>query len=221
MHATYHEYFHIVDDHNELRQGEAAMADVWGTRDWADRHFAEGLGLWEVNVYKAAVAFQGVTYHHSECRKRLALAFLTLGTHEWGTPLVKPTPHPPAQPGQCKGHVLKLLAELTGKNRQSKVCGYCGTESAYLVCITCFPDLSQCNYGVCSPNTGKDCSARHCAGELAQYFGHKVKMPTTQPRRAASSSSKAATAEKKEKARAAGSLGGQATQAAKKTKARH
>ena len=47
------------------------MADVWGTRDWADRHFAEGLGLWEVNVYKAAVTFQRVAYHHSEFRKRL------------------------------------------------------------------------------------------------------------------------------------------------------
>ena len=29
------------------------MADVWETTSWADRDFAESLGLWEVNVYKA------------------------------------------------------------------------------------------------------------------------------------------------------------------------
>lgn len=48
VHGLFHEYFHIVDDHNQLRQGQVSMADVWETRDWAHRHFAEGLGLWEV-----------------------------------------------------------------------------------------------------------------------------------------------------------------------------
>lgn len=215
MHATYHETFHIVDDHNELRQGEAAMADVWGTRDWADRHFAEGLGLWEVNVYKAAVAFQGVTYHHSEFRKRLALAFLTLGKHEWGEPLATPTPEAPA--ASCV-HKFELLAKLTGGMPDKKVCGHCGTESAYLCCTTCFPDVHECRYGVCSPNTGRDCVGRHCAGEKPEYQGHKVKIPAAKsgPRGTPPPSATA----KKQQARSAAQRGGETT-AAKRSKARH
>ena len=29
----------------------AAFDDAWATKDWAHRHFAEGLGYWEANVY--------------------------------------------------------------------------------------------------------------------------------------------------------------------------
>ena len=57
VHSLYHRFFHIVDVHNHLRQGLVSMADVWGTNHWADRHFAEGLGFWEVNVYKALQYF--------------------------------------------------------------------------------------------------------------------------------------------------------------------
>ena len=49
VHATYHRYFNIVDVHNHLRQGVVSMADVWLTKQWPERHFAEGLGFWEVN----------------------------------------------------------------------------------------------------------------------------------------------------------------------------
>jgi hypothetical protein len=220
MHATYHETFHIVDDHNELRQGEAAMADVWGTRDWADRHFAEGIGLWEVNVYKAAVAFQGVTYHHSEFRKRLALEFLTLGKHEWGKPLVQSTTETPAQPGPSMEHKFVPLSQLTGKQNHAKLCGYCGTESAYMICTMCFPDVTQCTYAICNANTGRACINEHCSGVLPRHTGHKVKLPANAPARAGLRED-AATQRKKAQARAAAQIGGLATQAAKKSKARH
>ena len=51
VHALYHRFFHLVDVHNPLRQGEVAMADVWATHDWAHRHFAEGLGFWEGQIF--------------------------------------------------------------------------------------------------------------------------------------------------------------------------
>ena len=57
MHALYRKWMNIVDLHNKLRQGVVAMADVWFTISWAERHFAEGIGLWEVNVFKALVYF--------------------------------------------------------------------------------------------------------------------------------------------------------------------
>eukprot|EP00965_Chrysotila_dentata_P080847 2668610-Pleurochrysis_carterae.AAC.1 len=57
------------------------MADVWGTRSWAERHFAEGLGFWEVNVFKALVYFypQWKLLPHDAFRARLAWALMTLG----------------------------------------------------------------------------------------------------------------------------------------------
>ena len=82
MHALYRENMNVVDVHNKLRQGVVSMADVWQTSSWIERHFAEGLGLWEENVYKALCYFQkgrwaGVSHNHF--RMRLAHAFMTLG----------------------------------------------------------------------------------------------------------------------------------------------
>ena len=63
------------------------MADVWDTKDWADRHFAEGLGFWEVNVYKALTHWHPdhKTLSHPKFRIRLAHAFLTLGKVPFAT----------------------------------------------------------------------------------------------------------------------------------------
>jgi len=57
------------------------MADVWATLDWGDRHFAEGLGFWEVNVFKALVYFhpEFSKLQHPRFRVLLAHAMLTLG----------------------------------------------------------------------------------------------------------------------------------------------
>jgi hypothetical protein len=80
-HALYRLWMNIVDVHNKLRQGVISMADVWPTTDWAKRHFAEGIGFWEVNVFKAIIYFYPQYRHidHGEFRARLAWAFMTLG----------------------------------------------------------------------------------------------------------------------------------------------
>jgi hypothetical protein len=218
MHAEYHEWFHRVDDHNELRQGEAAMADVWGTRDWADRHFAEGLGLWEVNVYKAAVEFQGVTYHHSEFRKRLALAFLTLGKHTWGEPLAAPAPESPAQPGPSCEHKFTTFEKLTGKRAEGHVCGYCG-QKGYLLCTSCFPDVQHAGYAICNPTTGRDCLVQHLRGVAPEHSMHTHAKSSDASRRDGLRDTPAAS-HKKAQARTAAQAGGKATQASKRTKAR-
>eukprot|EP00966_Prymnesium_polylepis_P275779 6372042-Prymnesium_polylepis.1 len=57
MHALYRRWMNVVDIHNKLRQSVVSMADVWKTTSWNERHFAEGIGFWEVNVYKALVYF--------------------------------------------------------------------------------------------------------------------------------------------------------------------
>eukprot|EP00965_Chrysotila_dentata_P119453 3949001-Pleurochrysis_carterae.AAC.1 len=57
------------------------MADVWATRSLEERHFAEGLGFWEVNVFKALAYFypQWRLLAHAEFRARLAWELMTLG----------------------------------------------------------------------------------------------------------------------------------------------
>ena len=87
VHALYHKFYGVVDGHNLLRQGLVSMADAWPTIDWADRHFAEGLGFWEVNVYKALLMWHPVYKSglgHTKFRKMLAHTLLTLGKVPYG-----------------------------------------------------------------------------------------------------------------------------------------
>lgn len=177
MHELYHDWFHIVDDHNELRQGEASMADAWGTHDWAERHFAEGLGLWEVNVFKASVYFQHKTWNHNEFRKLLAHAFLTLGKHEYGTPIepeaAAATPAQTTPPDTLKPHICKTFEALGCGRAAKKVCGYCGCSAAYLCCSTCCPKPTADGvYGICNPATGRDCFSKHCQGMQPSHTGY-------------------------------------------------
>lgn len=85
VHALYRKWMNVVDVSNKLRQGVVSMADVWKTKEWTDRHFAEGLGFWEVNVYKALIYFypRYNSLSHGEFRARLAWALLTLGKHPY------------------------------------------------------------------------------------------------------------------------------------------
>ena len=55
------------------------MADVWKTTRWENRHFAESLGLWEVNIFKALVRWlpQYSNLKHPRYRRLLAHALLT------------------------------------------------------------------------------------------------------------------------------------------------
>mmetsp|Transcript_18592 Transcript_18592/g.27966 ORF Transcript_18592/g.27966 Transcript_18592/m.27966 type:complete len:134 (-) Transcript_18592:62-463(-) len=82
MFELYRKNMNLVDLHNKLRQGEAAMADIWKTQSWKTRHFAELLGFIEVNIFKSLAYFVKGCWEkmsHNEFRRRLAWAFLTLG----------------------------------------------------------------------------------------------------------------------------------------------
>jgi len=82
MHQIYREYMNLIDLHNKLRQGETSMADAWHTHYWENRHFAEMLGIIEVNIYLSLKYFKKGLWcemSHNEFRRRLAHAFLTLG----------------------------------------------------------------------------------------------------------------------------------------------
>lgn len=57
MHEIYRRFMMLVDVHNHYRQGEVSISDVWQTTSWVMRHFAEGLGFWEVNTYRALTYF--------------------------------------------------------------------------------------------------------------------------------------------------------------------
>lgn len=57
VHCLYRQWMNVVDVMNKLRQGVVSMADVWKTKQWSDRHFAEGIGFWEVNVFKTLAHF--------------------------------------------------------------------------------------------------------------------------------------------------------------------
>eukprot|EP00965_Chrysotila_dentata_P106182 3506726-Pleurochrysis_carterae.AAC.1 len=61
------------------------MADVWATVSWVERHFAKGIGFWEVNVYKALILFypRWKDLSHGDFGARLAWTLLTLGKEEY------------------------------------------------------------------------------------------------------------------------------------------
>ena len=150
VHALYHANFHHVDVHNHLRQGVCAMADVWDTKQWPHRHFAEGIGFWEVNVFKALTHFHPdfARLQHPEFRCRVAHAMLTLGTAPWGQPA-----NAGAAAGPSASHTYCTLERFKteGKHESEKhQCGYCKARS-YHYCAKCFPDPSQVGYAICSP----------------------------------------------------------------------
>ena len=224
MHATYHEIYHVVDDHNELRQGEACMADAWQTKDWAERHFAEGIGLWEVNVYKAAVYFQGLRINHNEFRKRLAHAFLTLGKATYGDPISVPSDSTtsgaagPSNSSKLCEHRVKTVSSIKGTRSEKHPCGYCAHEAGW-VCIDCFPRLSEISYCICGPDTGRTCLQKHAQGVVGLCkLPRGVKPPKEEPRYDMRESEEAAEAKRQKRERSA--AGGQKTQAARKQKAR-
>eukprot|EP00965_Chrysotila_dentata_P102411 3380900-Pleurochrysis_carterae.AAC.1 len=83
------------------------MADVWSTHSWAERHFSEGIGFWEVNVYKTLTYFypkeKGLM--HGEFRARLAWTLMTLGragAYKDGKMARSTTPEPPDTAGSSE-----------------------------------------------------------------------------------------------------------------------
>ena len=180
VHAFYRKYFHLVDDHNQLRSGTVTMADVWETTYWPDRHFAESLGFWEVNVFKALVRWQSdyKDLKHPRFRRLLSHALLS-----GGEPIVidvEKTPSPPT-PSRVleEGHSWTSFAKrrealkLEVKNEQHK-CGYCGS-AAYGFCGACYPIGCEPTHAICGPSTGKNCMQQHCNCVTPRFGMHKRK----------------------------------------------
>ena len=178
VHALYRKYMNLVDLHNKLRQGVVSMADVWHTVSWPDRHFAEGLGFWEVNVYKALLYFQPATWgerSHNDFRMRLAFAFMTLGKTKYEQPVRSEQ----LQPSQAKGSAappssVPLPSTQAGATiaheytqAKPKTCSYCGRQ-CMLLCETCVRS-GRGHFFVCSTGSGRDCISRHVSGELAKH----------------------------------------------------
>ena len=173
VHSLYHRFFHIVDVHNHLRQGLVSMADVWGTNHWADRHFAEGLGFWEVNVYKALQYFhpsaEYKTLGHGDFRKQLAHAFLTLGKAEFGENSDGEDSY--GSPAICMHHEMQRFDNYVNEKHQ---CGFCAAGiSGYFYCKTCFPD-GRPTHAFCNPTGPRkpDCYSKHCAGVTPLHTLH-------------------------------------------------
>jgi len=182
VHEIYRTYFHLVDDHNQLRSGAVTMADVWETMQWPHRHFAESLGMWEVNVYKALVAFhpQYKELKHPRFRRLLAHALLT-----GGQPLVIDVDRAPAPPTPTRtlteGHLWHSFdhrsVEAGGvKSQQKHTCGFCTkATSAYGFCAACFPIGSTPTFAICGPSTGRNCMQQHANGVQPRHTMQKRK----------------------------------------------
>ena len=155
-------------------------SDVWHTVSWPDRHFAEGLGFWEVNVYKALLYFQPATWgerSHNDFRMRLAFAFMTLGKTKYEQPVRSEQ----LQPSQAKGSAAppssvplpatqaQAGATIAHEYTQAKpkTCSYCGRQCR-LMCETCVRS-GRGHFFVCSTGSGRDCISRHVSGELAKH----------------------------------------------------
>lgn len=183
IHALYRSWMNVVDVHNKLRQGVVSMADVWGTRSWPERHFAEGLGFWEVNVYKCLIYFYAATWKHlahGEFRARLAWACMTLGKVPYpadaaaftaGGPSTGLSGAPSSAAGPSSAGMA--LAPLPGGTHSyvkypashgPRKCAYCPKGMAYQWCETCFvTGLGKIN--VCGRKSGRPCMDDHVCGK--------------------------------------------------------
>ena len=155
------------------------MADVWLTVSRAERHFAEGLGLWEVNVYKAILYFQahkwkksGRTLSHSEFRSRLAHALMTLGQSRYPADVVdngNSETSTSAGAGSRGSSSSSPLDDCCHEyvTHPGKTCSYCGWQ-AKKKCASC-ERSGRGLFIVCNHATGRGCMARHAAGEDPVY----------------------------------------------------
>ena len=207
VHALYRLWMNIVDLHNKLRQGVVSMADVWATTAWPKRHFAEGLGFWEVNVYKAYIYFvqigSSLKMGHGEFRARLAWAFMTLGKKPYpkdGNQTTSGNPGPsgafttpgsvPEAPLPGATHDYKKTPGTSGKT-----CVYCGSM-AYQMCDTC-EQLFGVPYPVCGPRSSRKmaCIEKHASGEPCLHATFSMTSPAKRKMKAAQQKRRDADAE--------------------------
>lgn len=176
MHALYRNWMNVVDLHNKLRQGVVSMADIWITRSWVDRHFAEGLGIWEVNVYKSLIYFcpRWKKLSHGEFRSRLAWALMTLGKQPYPEDVNKDQAR--EVPGASLNGVLGTPALLGSHHEYVRHrgtsphrCAYCGS-CAYWYCVTCESVGLGC-ITMCGAKTarGRKCIDAHARGDDCKH----------------------------------------------------
>ena len=160
--------------------------------------FAEGLGFWEVNIYRALTCFRADEWgsvSHRSYRERLAHALLTLGA-PWGQAEGAGINDASEQ----DGHYCTLVRFEAYKNEKHQ-CGHC-KEKAYFYCKRCFPDASSVEYATCNPATGRKCFAKHVLGVKPTHgcAAHVVHSPRLLAKRKA-----------REEARASGGSGASAS----------
>jgi hypothetical protein len=202
VHALYRLWMNIVDVHNKLRQGVVSMADVWQTVDWEKRHFAEGLGFWEVNVFKAFTmwfqAAKKVKMPHGDFRARLAWAFMTLGKAPYPADVAVPNSSTPGPsyavppPGHLPTAPLPGGTHTYRTVKNAKTCAYCGS-AAYAICITCEANLGCC-LAVCGPKSARklECREKHAAGAPVHHSTFAMTSPAKKNKREAQAARKAA-----------------------------
>lgn len=165
VHQLYREHMNVVDIHNKLRQGVCAVADVWRTTQWPERHFGELLGILEVNIFKTLTYFVPAfkTMSHPDFRRQLAWELMTLGKAvcPMNETLEKETTNAHVSATTCEHEYLRF----DGNARHR--CAYCG-QGAYYYCLTCHKRGLGC-MAMCGMKTGRDCISRHAAGEKAKH----------------------------------------------------
>lgn len=184
MHALYRKWMNVVDVHNKLRQGVVSMADVWATKSWAERHFAEGLGMWEVNVYKTLLHFcpKWKNLAHGEFRARLAWTMMTLGKHPYPGDVQSSSRVASTNGSGCLG-----IPALHGSQHEyvrhpgtsPHRCAYCGS-CAYWKCLTCESVGLGC-ITICGIKSarGRKCIDAHVRGDKCK---HATSFRSTSPR---------------------------------------
>ena len=186
MHALYRKHMNVVDLHNKLRQGVVSMADIWQTTSWVERHFAEGLGLWEVNIYKALLYFLPTKWgktSHSEFRARLAHALMTLGQAAYPLDLDStaqrrsPVPFVSPNTSNCPPPQAASHSWADTENRRVKRCSYCG-RGTRKYCGSCDAGGLGTFYA-CPPGTGRACMAHHVEGRPCSHVSFSKKRKRT------------------------------------------
>lgn len=191
MHELYRTYMNPVDLHNKLRQGERSMSDAWRTQSWEYRHFGEALGFIEVNIFKSLKFFKKgiwLKMNHTEFRRRLAHALMTLGkegfpddmgaSHASAGSFTSPTAASSARSDLhsldsagamfCGPGIEHVFVSFDAQKRELHTCAYCNGNRTQKYCLTCF-DLGRGKIPVCGRKSKRTCIDDHAAGKPIKH----------------------------------------------------
>lgn len=164
VHQLYRENMNVVDVHNKLRQGVCSMADVWRTTNWVERHFAELLGIIEVNIFKTITHFipDYQSLGHPDFRRLLAWHLMTLGQVD--CPLNEAEEEVHENSGLSRTDCHQYARFQNGARHR---CAYCGL-GAYYFCASCRA-RGHGTISICGRKSGRNCVDRHAAGEKPRH----------------------------------------------------